>query len=108
MALVLVQVQHYKRRLELLAEGRLVEAMQIVTGGNSATAKAVDKMDAADAAGKFTAGGLVQHVLCHNRRRCLQVPFWPEGNEARPFVLFLDSIGLLICQSARMGNLQKV
>jgi hypothetical protein len=37
-------VRQYKLRLELLAEGRLVEAMQVVTGGNSATAKTVDKI----------------------------------------------------------------
>ncbi len=30
--------------MELLTEGRLVEAMQTTTGGNSNTAKAVEKM----------------------------------------------------------------
>ncbi len=37
-------MEQYKTRLELLGEGNLVEAMQIVTGGSSATAKAVEKM----------------------------------------------------------------
>ena len=45
-----MQVQKYRRRLELLAEGRLVEAMQVQTGGSSATAKAVDGMQ--DAGGR--------------------------------------------------------
>ena len=40
----LMQVEKYKRRLELLREGRLVEAMAIQTGGSSATAKAVEGM----------------------------------------------------------------
>lgn len=38
------QVEQYKRKLELLAEGKLVEAMHVVTGGSSATAKAVEKI----------------------------------------------------------------
>lgn len=41
-------MQKYRRRLELLAAGRLVEAMQVQTGGSSATAKAVDGMQDAD------------------------------------------------------------
>ena len=45
-----VQVEKYRRRLELLREGRLVEAMGIQTGGSSATARAVEGMQ--DAAGK--------------------------------------------------------
>lgn len=40
----MLQVQKYRRRLELLAEGRLVEAMQVQIGGSSATAKAVEGM----------------------------------------------------------------
>ena len=39
-----IQVEQYRRKLELLAEGKLVEAMRIVTGGSSATAKAVEKI----------------------------------------------------------------
>ena len=45
-----MQVQKYRRRLELLAEGRLVEAMQVQTGGSSRTVKAVDGMQ--DAGGR--------------------------------------------------------
>ena len=52
--MALMQVEKYRRRLELLGEGRLVEAMLVQTGGNSATAKAVDGMQ--DAGGEsFTA-----------------------------------------------------
>ena len=43
-----MQVEKYRRRLELLDEGRLVEAMLIQTGGSSATAKAVEGMQSAD------------------------------------------------------------
>ena len=52
-----MQVQKYRRRLELLAEGRLVEAMQVQTGGSSATAKAVDGMQ--------DAGGMHELMLLH-------------------------------------------
>lgn len=48
--MALMQVEKYRRRLELLGEGRLVEAMLVQTGGNSATAKAVDGMQ--DAGGE--------------------------------------------------------
>ena len=48
--MALMQVEKYRRRLELLGEGRLVEAMLVQTGGNSATAKAVDGME--DAGGE--------------------------------------------------------
>lgn len=37
-------MEQYQRKLELLAQGRLVEAMQTLTGGNSQTAKAVEKL----------------------------------------------------------------
>ena len=47
-----MQAQKYRRRLELLAEGRLVEAMQVQIGGSSATAKAVEGMQ--DSSGEGT------------------------------------------------------
>ena len=45
------QVEQYRRKLELLAEGKLVEAMRVVTGGSSATAKAVGKIGGDDVEG---------------------------------------------------------
>ncbi len=45
--MALMQVEKYRRRLELLVEGRLVDAMRIQTGGKSATAKTVDGMQEA-------------------------------------------------------------
>ena len=44
-----MQVEKYRLQLELLQEGRLVEAMAVRTGGNSATKKAVKSIE--DAAG---------------------------------------------------------
>ena len=44
-----MQVEKYRLQLELLREGRLVEAMAVRTGGNSATKKAVKSIE--DAAG---------------------------------------------------------
>ena len=44
-----VQVEKYRLQLELLREGRLVEAMAVRTGGNRATDKVVKGME--DAAG---------------------------------------------------------
>ncbi|KAK9909518.1 hypothetical protein WJX75_003467 [Coccomyxa subellipsoidea] len=45
------EVEQYRRKLELLAEGKLVEAMRVVTGGSSATAKAVGKIGGDDVEG---------------------------------------------------------
>ncbi|CAL8467924.1 g7462 [Coccomyxa elongata] len=47
------EVEQYRTKLELLTEGRLVEAMQIMTGGNSNTAKAMQKMQ-----GDMSEGGV--------------------------------------------------
>ena len=55
-------MQKYRRRLELLAQGRLVEAMQVQTGGSSATAKAVDGMQ--DAGGERTHPTAVEGLTC--------------------------------------------
>ena len=57
-----VQVEKYRLQLELLREGRLVEAMAVRTGGTSQTAKAVKSMQ--DGAGDHPPASNVLFTTC--------------------------------------------